>query len=204
MGLSIEQILARLKELQEQMRYYGLIMGGALILTELLQYWLYDSITYSNILTFALLKILIVFFASVYLTKRIKKEFFKNGINYMQCFSIIFRLFMYGAILAGIFVFILNNWIDAEFQARTMDGLIVFLESNIEMMQLPEAQMNQIENMINTAKEAPIPTAAAVMWNKMWSYLSLGAFVAFILSFFMRNATPRVVKQQEDDKIQQV
>ena len=188
MSTLTEQILARLKELQEQMRHYGLIMGGALVFVELMQYWMYSDITSRGIITFTFLKIAIVFLVSIILVKRIRGEFFKRGMSYLQCFSIIFRLFIYGALFAGLFVFVLNNWIAPEFQAKTTEGMVAFLENNIQTLQLPAEQLKTIENMIDEIAEAPAISASTIMWSKMWSYITLGGFVAFILSFFLKDS----------------
>ncbi len=188
MSTLTEQILARLKELQNQMRHYGLLMGGALVFVELLQYLMYKNITSSSILIFSILKIIIVFTISTLLTKRVRDDFFKKGMSYLQCFSIIFRLFLYGSLFAGLFVFVLNNWIDPELQAKTTEGIIFFLENNIETLQLPAEQLSPIQNMIDEISDTPTLSASTIMWSKMWSYITLGGFVAFILSFFLKDS----------------
>lgn len=188
MSTLTEQILARLKELQNQMRHYGLLMGGALVFVELLQYLMCKNITSSSILIFSILKIIIVFTISTLLTKRVRDDFFKKGMSYLQCFSIIFRLFLYGSLFAGLFVFVLNNWIDPELQAKTTEGIIFFLENNIETLQLPAEQLSPIQNMIDEISDTPTLSASTIMWSKMWSYITLGGFVAFILSFFLKDS----------------
>ena len=182
-----DQIIARLKELREQMRYYGLIMGGALILIELLQFIMHNSVTLGNMFILMIIKITIMFVVSNQLVKRIKGEFFKTGMTYGQAFSVIFRLFLYASILVGIFSFVLNQWLAPNYQAEFVSNTMDYLQAYMARFSVPEAQLEYIEEMIEEIKDTPSPTPQSTMWGIMWAYLVWGAIVSFILSFSKRD-----------------
>lgn len=182
-----EQILSRLKELRDQMRYYGLIMGGALILVELVQYMMHNNITLGNLMLLLLFKLATMFIVSKHLVERVKGEFFKTGMSYAQAFSVNFRLFLYGSLLVGLFSFVLNQWLAPNYQTEVVENTMEYMHHYIERFNIPESQQAYIEDMLEQVEEAPRPSSLSAMWGVMRGYLVWGALVGFILSFFMRD-----------------
>lgn len=182
-----EQVIERLKELRDQMRYYGLLMGGALVLIELLQYWQHNHMSISSGMLILVFKVTTMFVIANNVVKRIKPEFFKGGLTYSQSFSLIFRLFIYGSLLVGLYSFVLNKWIAPEHLSTVLENSVASIRSYIATAQVPEMQMEYIEEIIEKVEESPIPSPLSAMWNQMWSYIVWGAFVGVILSFFTRD-----------------
>lgn len=187
MSSATEQIIERLKELRDQMRYYGLIMGGILVFIEILQYWQHNNMTISNGILIFVFKIVTMFVVSNAIVKRVKPEFFKRGMTYSQSFSLIFRLFIYGSLLVGLFSYVLNQWIAPDHLANVLQNSVASIKMYLETAQVPQVQVEYIEEIVEQIEESPIPTPLAAMWNQMWSYIVWGAFVGLILSIFTRD-----------------
>lgn len=198
MSLLTEQVIAHLKALRDQTRYYGLIMGGALILIELMQYWQHDNLSFASASYLLIFKVATLFIVAYHLIKKIKVEFFKTGMSYAQSFSIIFRLFLYGALLVGLFSFILNKWLAPNYLAEVLQNSTEMIRSYLDQAQLPSAQLEYAEGFIEDMEDSPLPTPLATMWSLMWSYMIWGAFVGAILSFFTRDKDINPFAAQED------
>ncbi|MDA3854511.1 MAG: DUF4199 domain-containing protein [Bacteroidales bacterium] len=192
------QIIERMKELRDQTRHYGLIMGGTLITLELAQYWQHNSISIASASFLFIFKVATMFIVARYLVTKIKEEFFKTGMSYGQSFSIIFRLFLYGSLLAGLFSFILNKWLAPDYLSEVLAKSIEMLKSYIDQAQLPTAQADYVDTFIEDLEESPIPSPLTTMWSLMWSYMIWGAFVGAILSIFTRDKDINPLAQQED------
>ena len=192
-----EQIVARLKELRDQTRYYGLIMGGALVAVELIQYWQHNTISVTSAFILLGIKIVTLFTVAYHLTKKIKGEFFKTGMSYGQSFSIIFRLFLYGSLIVGLFSFILNRWLAPEYLSEVLSHSMNTLRSYVDQAQLPTAQADYVEDIIEGFEETPTPSPLSAMWGLMWSYLFWGLFTGAIISFFTRDKDINPFAQQE-------
>lgn len=182
-----ERLVQQLKEIREQIQYYGLVLGACFILIELFQYWMKDNLSMSGIMLLMLLKISTVFGATYYIVKNIKKNYFKKGITYAQCFSLILRLFLYGSLLAGIFSFVLNRWICPDYFNILLENTVTLLQSYWDTNVVTAEQTEYFNEIIEPMKEAQSPSALQSMWNQIWSYTTLGAFVGIILSFFLRD-----------------
>lgn len=192
-----DQIIERLKELRDRTRYYGLMMGAALILVELMQFWQHDNISiYTGFILF-IFKIATLFFVAHYLVKKLKAEFYQTGMSYTQSFSIIFRLFVYGSLLVGLFSFVLNRWLAPEYISEVLSNSLATVKSYIDQAQLTSSQVDYIDEFIEELEERPTPTPLATMWNLMWSYLIWGAFVGAIVSIFTRDKDITPFSQQE-------
>lgn len=187
MSSATEQVIERLKELRDQMRYYGLIMGGALVVIEIMQYWQYNHMSISGVMLIFVFKVTTMFVIANTIVKRIKPEFFKGGLTYSQSFSLIFRLFIYGSLLVGLYSFVLNKWIAPDHLSTVLENSIASIRSYIETAQVPEIQMAEIEEFMETVEKRPIPSPLSAMWNQMWLYIIWGAFIGLILSFFTRD-----------------
>ncbi len=182
-----EQIIERLKELRDQIRHYGLIMGGAFIVIEIIQYMMLDHFSIGNSILLFLMKTGILFYVSIWIINKIKPEFFKTGMSYTQSFSLILRLFLYGSLLLGIFCYVLYRWIDPEYLSKLLSNTIEFFRNYINNAGLPDSQLDLIENYIEDFEEQPTPTPLQAMWSQMWSYITSGFFVALIVSIFTRD-----------------
>lgn len=181
------QIIERLKELRDQLRVYGLVMGGTLIGIELMFYYVTSHFTIGNIMLFFLIKIGLLFYVSYYIVKKLKPVFFKKGMNYSQSFSLIFRLFLYGALFAGLYTFVLNQWVNPEHQAELIQNTSSYVENIIADAGLSDTQMDMFEDRLEDLDEITLPTAQQAMWNRIWHYIVWGAFVGLILSAFTRD-----------------
>ena len=193
-----EQVIERLKELRDQTRYYGLIMGAALIVIELLQFVQHNSISIASASLLLIFKIATSFIVARYLLLKIKAEFFKTGMSYGQSFMIIFRLFLYGSLLVGIFSFTLNKWLAPNHLAEVLDRTVEFIKSYIDQVELPTAQVDYIDTIIEDLEDSPITTPQATMWSLMWSYMIWGAIVGAILSIFTRDKDINPFAEQVD------
>ncbi len=182
-----DQIISRLKELRDQMRSYGLIMGAALIFIELVQFMMHNNITALSLFLIFVVKVATMFIVSYQIVKRIKSEFFTTGMSYAQAFSVNFRLFVYGSLLVGVFSFVLHRWLAPNYQAEVIENTMNYMQGYLERFDLPETQMGYIEDMVEEIEEAPVPSPLSAMWGIMWGYLVWGAIVGFILSFFTRD-----------------
>ena len=176
-----DQIIERLKELRDQVRYYGLIMGGIFIGIELISYYIqYHPSIVGGFLLF-IIKVSLLFISSRIIVKRIKPEFFKLGMSYMQSFSLIFRLFLYGALLVGIYTFVLSQWINPDYHAEVRELTTSHFQSYFENADIPEAQSEAIiealEERFETIEEIPLPTPLQAMWGQIWAYMFWGIFV---------------------------
>lgn len=193
-----DQIIERLKELRDQTRYYGLIMGGTLIAIEIVQYWQHNSISFSSASFLFIFKVATMFIVARYLVNKIKEEFFKTGMSYGQSFTIIFRLFLYGSLLVGLFSFILNKWLAPDYLSEVLAKSTEMIRSYIDQAQLATSQADYVESFIEDLEESAIPTPLATMWSLMWSYMIWGAFIGAILSIFTRDKDISPFAQQED------
>lgn len=182
-----EQIIERLKELRDQIRYYGLIMGGTLIGIELMAYFVQTHISVLNSILFFFIKITALFLVSRYIIKKIKPEFFKKGMSYSQSFSLIFRLFLYGSLFVGIYSFALNQWVNPEHQTEVINNVTTYFQSYVENAGIPDAQLEMFEERFDEMKEQAILTPLQAMWNSIWSYITWGLFVGLTLSIFTRD-----------------
>ena len=187
-----EQIIERLKELRDQIRYYGLILGGTLIGLEIIFFFIQSNISILNILLFFVVKVGALFIVSSFIVKKIKPEFFKRGMSYPQSFSLILRLFLYGALFLGIYTFVFNQWIHPNYQSEVMENTISYFQSYVENVDIPNAQLELFEDRIEDMKEQPTATPLQAMWGQIWSYITWGIIVGLILSIFTRdkNITP--------------
>lgn len=192
-----DQIVERLKELRDQTRYYGLMMGAALILIELAQYWQHDRLSVTSAAFLILFKVGIMFIVARHLVLKLKAEFFKTGMSYGQSFSIIFRLFLYGSLLVGLFSFVLNKWLAPDYLSEVLANSIEMLRTYIDQAQLATAQADYIDTFIEDLEESPIPSPLATMWSLMWSYMIWGAVVGAILSIFTRDKDINPFAEQE-------
>jgi len=198
MSTLTDQIIERLKELRDQTRYYGLIMGAALIAIELMQFWQHNSMTLLSMSIFFFVKIAILFLVSYQLVNKIKIEFFKTGMSYGQSFSIIFRLFLYGSLLVGLFSFILNKWLAPNYLSEVLAHSIEMIQAYIDKAQIPSAQIEYLDTIIEDLEDSPIPSPLDTMWSQMWSYMVWGAFTGAILSLFTRDKDIIPFTKQED------
>lgn len=182
-----EQIIERLKELRDQIRHYGLIMGAAFIVIESIKYMMLNHLSIGNSFLLFLIKTGILFYVSTWVINKIKPNFFKTGLSYTQSFSLIMRLFLYGILLLGIFCYILYRWIDPEYLSKLLNNTTELIRNYVNNAGLPDSQLDVIENYIEDFEENPIPTPLQAMWSVMWSYITSGFFVALILSMFTRD-----------------
>lgn len=197
-----EQLIERLKQMRDQIRYYGLILGGIFIFIDLLQFLQHNNITIIVGFLFVVLKITLLFVGASQIVKRIKKEFFTTGMTYSQSFSLIMRLFIYASLLVGIFNFVLNSWIAPDYMTETVNNTVEFIRNHIDGGNMLSVQKEYFEDFIEKIEEAPIATPLEAMWSQMWSYVCWGVFVSIILSFHFRDKdiNPLSVVGQEDNR----
>ncbi len=182
-----QQLIERLKEMRDQIRYYGLVLGGIFIAIDVLQYAIHNNLTVMMAFLFSIFKIATLFIAASQIIKRIKKAFFTTGMTYAQSFSLIIKLFLYASLLAGIFNFVLNRWLAPDYLSEVMHNTVESYRNYIDNAGLSSAQGNIIENFIETLEDSPTPTPVSAMWAQMWAYILWGLFIGFILSFFFRD-----------------
>lgn len=193
------QLIERLKDLRDTTRYYGLIMGAALVLIELVQFWQHNNISVFTGFIIFTFKVVTLFIVATYLVKKIKYEFYKTGMSYGQAFSIVFRLFLYASLIVGIFYFILTRWLATDYLSEVLANSVETIRSYIDDAALSSSQADYIENFIEEIEERPVPTPLAAMWSIMWSYLVWGVIVGSILSIFVRDKDITPFAQQEDE-----
>ena len=194
-----EQIIERLKELRDQIRYYGLYLGAALILVELVQFWQHNSISIGGAVFLFFFKIAVLFATCYWIIQQIKPAFFKRGMSYLQSFSLIMRLFLYATLFLGIFSFILYRWLAPNYLTEVLENSIKTIQSYMDAAQLPSAQETYIENLIEDLEDAPVPSAISAMWAQMWAYITWGIFVSLILSLFTRDKNINPFTATEDN-----
>lgn len=187
MSTFTEQLIERLKELRDQIRYYGIIMGATFVGIELIAYFVQTHISILNSMLFMVIKIFSLFFVSRYIIRKIKPEFFKRGMSYSQSFSLIFRLFLYGSLFVGLYAFVLNQWINPDHQIEVIENVTTYAQNQIDKADIPDAQLEMIEERFEEMREQAILSPLQAMWNSIWSYLSWGIFVGLILSIFTRD-----------------
>lgn len=198
MSTPAEQIIERLKELRDQIRYYGLILGGALVFIELMQFWQRNTMSIASTSFLFVIKLVTVFGATHLIIKRMKPTYFKKGLTYLQSFSLTMRLFLYASLLVGMFTFILNRWIEPEYLTIILENSVNTLRDYIAQAQLPTGQADYIESFIEEIEESPVPTPLTAMWGQMWSYIWWGVFVGLIISFFTKEKAIPQTNTSED------
>lgn len=196
MSTSEEKLIERLKEIRDQIRYFGLILGGLFILLELVQYWQHDNMTMGGTIFLFLLRLAVLFGATSYIVKHIKLNYFKTGLTYGQSFSIVFRLFLYASLIVGTFTFVLNRWIDPDYLSVLMENSISTLKGYWESVVATDAQTEYFNDLIEQMEETPSISPLQDMWNKIWSYTTWGIFVAAILSLFLRDKQTTITSVQ--------
>ncbi len=192
------ETIERLLAMRNRLRYFGLVLGGALIFVELLKYWQRNNDSLSSVPLLFVFKAAVIFMITFQILKYLKGDFFSSGIAYGQAFSLVFRLFLYASLLVGLFSFALHRWWAPGYFSEMINTSVSMLsqlqekaETLFALKQIPQdivqSQQKAMQGAIDTLQNTPTPTPLHAMWGTMWSYILWGSFAGFILSFFVRD-----------------